>query len=477
MLAPNKQIVPIELTNKSNKARFTQGGSAELINCYAEAIGDEGKVQWCLVASDGLQGFALLPGVTGGVRASLEVDGKVWAVAGTSPRLFEISSTGIVTDRGALSGFDTTGPVYMARNRRATPDIAIVNNGLMFYYRTSLAQVTDVDLLAPQSLAVNDGQFIIGTADNKWQVGDIDDASAWDGLSFERADASPDAVKRVYARQGEALIFGELTTEYWANAGGADATGYQRTEVSEWGILAPQSAQTVGGQVFFVAHDRTVRAIAGYSPQRISTHAIEREIEQLTDYDTITSCTWVRDGHSFYVISSSDWTFAYDTATGVWHTRKSYGFNAWNISTAVPAFGKVLVGSSTEPIIYEMSPSFFDDAGQPLVMQATLSPLMVPGKKITISRAWWDPERGVGTGQGDAEDIDPEVLVQWSLDGGATFGGNRLIKIGQQGQRVNELEIRRLGQCKGLGFVFRLTCSAKVARAIYQGQAEISVDG
>lgn len=477
MLARNTQIVPIALTNKTNKARFTQGGSAELINCYAEAIGEEGKVQWCLVASDGLQGFALLPGVTGPVRATLEVDGSLWVVAGTSPRLFQVSSTGIVTDRGALSGFDTSGPVYMARNRRSTPDIAIVNNGLMFNYRTSLSQVTDVDLLAPQSLTVNDGQFIIGTANNKWQVGEIDDATAWDDLSFERADASPDAVKRVYARQGEALIFGELTTEYWANVGGADATGYSRTEVSEFGILSPNSAATVAGVVYFVAHDRTVRAISGYAPQRISTHAIEREIERLTDYSSLTGLTWVRDGHSFYVLNSALWSYAYDTATGVWHTRKSHGSGSWNIATATAAFGKTIVGSATEPVLYEMGPQFFADAGEPLVMQATLPPLLAPGKRITIHRAWWDCERGVGTGQGDAQDIDPEIMVEWSLDGGATFGGARKIKLGQQGKRTNELEVRRLGQCKGLGFVFRLTCSAKVARAIYQGQAEIDVNG
>jgi hypothetical protein len=172
----------------------------------------------------------------------LEVDGATWAVCGTSARLFEIRSNGNVFDRGALSGFDTTGPVYMARNRRSTPDIGIVNNGIMFNYRTSLTQVTDVDLLAPTSLAVNDGQFIIGTQNNAWQVGDIDDATAWDGLSFERADASPDAVKRVYARQGEALIFGELTTEFWANAGLAtrqDTSG-QRSRNS--GVSLPRAS-------------------------------------------------------------------------------------------------------------------------------------------------------------------------------------------------------------------------------------------
>jgi hypothetical protein len=471
------QTVPINITTRTNKARYTQGGTAELVNCHVEQIGQEGKVTEYVVASDGLQGFAALPGVTGGVREILEADAKVWAVCGTSARLFEILSNGNVTDRGALSGFDETGPVYMARNRRSTPDIAIVNNGLLFNWRTSLAQVTDADLLAPQSLTVNDGQFAVATVDNKYQVGEIDDGTAWDGLSVERGDASPDANVRIYARQGQLLLFGQVTTEILNNAGLADGTGYERVQVVEFGCLAPKSVATVAGTVYWVAHDRTVRALDGYTPVEISDAFISREIQRVEDPTTINAFSWVRDGNSFYTINSSEWTYSYNTKTNRWNTRKSHLSKSYNIGTAVSAFGRVLVGSSTEPIIYEMSPNFFSDAGQPLVSQMTFSPLVVPGKKIDISRVWWDIERGVGTGQGADQDIDPEVLLDWSLDGGATFTGSRKIKLGQQGRRTNELETWRLGQCKGLGFVFRLTCSARVAKAIYQGQAEIAVSG
>lgn len=471
------KTVPITLTNRTNKARFTQGGTAELVNCYAEEIGPEGKTQWCVVASDGLQGVAALPDVTGGVRALLEVSGALYAVAGTSARLFRVSSGGNVTDLGSLSGFDEAGPVYMARNRRATPDIGICNNGLLFCYRTALAQVTDVDLLAPTSLTVNDGQFVIGTAENKWQVGDIDDGTAWNGLSFERADASPDAVVRVYARQGEVLVMGEETTETWRNVGGADATGYQRGEVLEFGCLSPDSVATLGGEVYFVAHDRSVRRLAGYSPQRISTHVIERAIEELADRSSLTASVWVRDGHSFYALNAGDWTYVYDTASGAWHTRRSYEGQSWHVSCAAAFTGRTIVGSSTKPVLYEMGPQFFSNADAPLVMEMTMAPLVVPTKRITVHRAWWDMERGVGTGQDEPQDIDPEAVVSWSLDGGHTFTAERTIKLGQQGQRTRELVLNRLGQCKGQGFVFRLQCSARIARAVYQGQAEITVDG
>jgi hypothetical protein len=63
-------------------------------------------------------------------------------------------------------------------------------------------------------------------------------------------------------------------------------------------------------------------------------------------------------------------------------------------------------------------------------------------------------ERGVGTGQGDAQDIDPEIALEWSLDGGATFGGSRLIKLGQQGKRTNEIEAWRWVSARGKASCF-----------------------
>ena len=55
-------IVPLALPSGSSQARFNQGGSAQLINCYLSPIGEEGKVKNAIYSSDGLQGFALLQG-------------------------------------------------------------------------------------------------------------------------------------------------------------------------------------------------------------------------------------------------------------------------------------------------------------------------------------------------------------------------------------------------------------------------------
>lgn len=464
-------LIPLSLNMKSAPSRFQQGGAARLVNGFAEEIGEEGRVTFALYCADGLQGFAALDGITTGIRAALEVDGALYAVAGT--QLWKIKSNGVVTSLGSMS-ISATEPVYMARNRRSTPDIVVVCDGTMYNYRTSLAQVTDADLLAPTSLTVVDGIVIVGTADNKWQAGDIDDATSWDPLSFERADASPDPVVRVFNRQNEALIFGTITCEFWGNAGLADATGFSRNAVMDLGCLAPKSVARLDQTIAWVAHDRTVRLLQGYAGTRISTPAVERDIEALADKSVIEATSWTRDGHNYYQISTPYWTWVYDSQYG-WANRESYNQDNWRISTVTEAFGKVICGDRDSPNLYEMSQTYKDEAGDPLIFSVTLPAVSAYPHPITLDALYVDVERGVGTGQGDAQDIDPEIMVEWSVDGGATWNGPRALKIGQQGKRLTRVNSFRFGQSL-LGFMLRLSCSAKVSRALYGVYADVTKD-
>lgn len=470
-------VVPITLATKSNPARYSQGGTASLVNGIVEEIGDEGKSRVAIYAADGLGGFAALDGITTGIRAKLEVDGALYVVAGT--QLWKILSSGSVTSLGSMS-ISATAPVYMERNRRSTPDIAIVCDGVMYYYRTALAQVVDADLLAPTSLSMVDGQFVIGTADNKWQVGDIDDASAWDALSFERADASPDAVVRTFSRQGEALIFGEKTCEFWTNVGGADATGFSRSAVMDLGCLAPQSVARLDQTICWVAHDRTVRMLNGYSGERISTYAVERDIEATEDRSTIRAASWTKDGHSFYSLSSATWSWVYDTRAG-WSERRSKGSDGtdgpWRVATVTEVFGKIIAGDRDYPYLYEMGSGFGDEAGRAMVLEIVTPPTHAFPHRLTINEINIDLERGVGTGVGADQDVDPHIMLSWSKDGGATFIGPRRLAIGRQGKRLTRVRTHRIGQIGQAGIVFKLACSAQVARAIYAMYADVEKDG
>lgn len=471
-------LVPINLTTKTNPARYKQGGNAQLLNCYVERTGEEGKTDWAIYAIDGLQGWARVTGYPSGVRALLAVDSWLYFIIGT--QLFRANAVGNVTALGGMN-ISLTAPVYIERNRRSPdPDVAIVCDGLMYYYRTSLQQVTDVDLLAPTSLSFVDGYFVIGTANNKWQIGAIDDASAWDGLDYARADANPDAIVRVASMQRDAVIFGEYSTEFWRNTGAADFP-FERVATNEYGCLSPASVVITMQGLTWVAHDRTVRVLNGYDATRISTHAIERDIQKITDPETIVSTTWTAEGHSFYALSSTEWTWVYDSVTGLWHTRTSTvdgeDQKYWRVLKVEEFNGKYIAGDKDIGALYEMSSAFLNEGGNPIKMKVTFPPVNAYPKRLTFHSFYVDMEKGVGLGsEGATEDQDPEVILRWSHDGGYTFNSERRLKLGKQGTRTQRLRTYRLGQSTPDGYVFQLEAPSKTVRALYQCSAEVDTE-
>lgn len=469
-------IVPLALPSGSNKARFNQGGAAQLINCYLSPTGDEGKVKSAIYSSDGLQGFVFLQSVASGLgcRAGIVVDRALYVVAGTA--LYKVSATGNQTLIGSMN-ISTTAPVFMERNRRSTPDIAIVCDGLMYYCRGDvLTQVTDSDLLSPLTLAFSDGYFGITTAQNKWQIGAIDDASAWDGLDFATADGDPDALIRIAALQAQFYLFGERTIEVWQDTGDADFP-YARSFVIPIGLLASNSVATVAETFAWIAHDRTVRLLgSGDSAGVISTPKVESDIQEIADPSTIRATSWVSRGHTFYALTCPQWTHVYDTRMQRWHERITYGRKNWRIAFVV-AFGtKLIAGDADTGALFEMGPDFKTDAGDPLVSYIIPPTVHAFPQRVTHNALYLDVQRGVGTGQGLPEDIDPEIMVEWSHDGGETYKTQRMLKLGQQGKNLTRVRTNRLGQAPENGRVYRFSWSAKVDRAMYAVSADLEVD-
>ena len=130
-------IIPMALALKSNPSRYGYEGDTQLINAFAENIGEEGKTQWAVYAHTGWQDFATLTGAGAGVKACLEVDSVGYVVAGTTA--YKVTSGGSVTTIGTLTG--ATGLITMARNRALPyPDIAIASSGIGWWFLVPAAR-------------------------------------------------------------------------------------------------------------------------------------------------------------------------------------------------------------------------------------------------------------------------------------------------------------------------------------------------
>jgi hypothetical protein len=107
----------------------------------------------------------------------------------------------------------------------------------------------------------------------------------------------------------------------------------------------------------------------GYTGQRISTHAVEWQIQQYSTLTDAIAYTYQQDGHSFYVLTfpSGNATWVYDVATGAWHERAGWdnGLFTRHRSNCQMAFNhKIVVGDYQNGNIYAFDLNTYADNGQ-----------------------------------------------------------------------------------------------------------------
>ena len=455
-------IVPISLGTGSNRARFDHGGAARHINCYVEQLGDEAKAPAMLVAHDGLTDFATL--TSAGVRGMLEVGAYLWVVSGR--QVYRVDTGGNAV---SIGGIPTDGPVYMARNRRAVPQIGILSSGLLYVINTgtsALTQVVDADLPPGSSLTVLDGFGIIPVSNGRWFTTGLDDFTTIDALDFGTADSNPDEIVRGATREGEVVLFGTRSIEWWRNTGNVDFSfSGGRVAIAEIGCLAAGSVATIDRTLAWVAHDGTVRLMSGYDGQRISNHAVERDIAS-ADPNAISATSWAARGHTFYALSSPNWTHVWNKTTGTWSERKSYGQNRWR-GSVVTKFGTAwIVGDAALGKLYGMSPDATSEGNEPLVMTVRTPPVHAFPSRLQIAALFVDIIPGVGLNTAMPAALDPELMVRWSDNGGTTWSAERRIALGRQGDTVRRAVLRRLGVTSTHGRTFEFSISAAVAKGL-----------
>lgn len=459
---------------RSNPARYGYEGAARLVNCYAEEIGEEGRSRVAIYPVDGVADFAPIPGGSGGCRAMLEVGGYLYAVIGTT--LYRVSSDGVTVD--TVGGIATTGMVTMARNRKATTQIGVVSGGQYWIVTgTTLTQINDADLPPPVSISHLDGYFMLPIADGRIFYTAIDEGGTIDALDFIRAESNPDGNKRGFVRGRDFIAFGDYSTEFYNNTGGADSP-FSRIATTDLGCLSGQSVASVEQTVAWVCNDGTVRVLDGYSGRRISTHAIERAIEDDPDRESIVAFGWQSRGHNFYAVNGSNFSRVYDASTDKWHDRESFGLNRWRAQHYANVAGTHILGDYELPKLYRASPDVFDDDGSPLVTTVVLPPVSSGARKTQHNAIYIETIPGVGNNDATKPwHADPILYLDYSEDGGRTWSAERALRLGKQGETQTRVRTHRLGISRANGRHYRIRCSAAVARAITGIEADIEVLG
>jgi hypothetical protein len=425
-----------------------------MINLFPEVIPEGGKEPAFLQRAPGLQ-FQQTVG-TGPIRG-------LWAHQTNGSDFFVVSGTGFYkltgltatpTLLGTVAG---SGPVSIADNGT---QIFIAANPYGYIYNevtNVFAQITDPDFPGAVTVSYLDGYFVFNEPDTqKIWVTQLLEGTSIDPLDFASAEGSPDGVVAVFTDHRELWVFGTDTTEVWYNAGLLD---FPLTRIqgafNELGCAAPYSVAKMDNQIYWLGKDARgqgmVYRAAGYVGQRISTHAIEWQIQQYANISDATAYTYQQDGHSFYVLNfpTANATWVFDVATGAWHERAGFAggeLTRHRADNMCNFAGNIVVGDFENGNIYTFDLEVYADNGQPQKWLRSWRALPTGANNLTrtVQHAMQlDCETGVGlnTGQGS----DPQVMLRFSDDGGHTWSNEHWKSMGRIGEYGNRTIWRRLG--------------------------------
>ena len=432
-------------------ARSVNAADNRMVNLFPEIVPEAGKSPAYLQRAPGLR---LLTTVgTGPIRGVSSFDGNLYVVSGE--QLFKLDSSYTATVLGTVSG--ATGPVSMANNGI---QLFVACNGPSFVYNSSTSafgQITDPDFPGALTVSYLDGYFVFIEPDSQtvW-VTALNDPTSIDPLDFASAEGDPDNLVSSIVNQSQVWLFGTNSVEVWYNSGNADFP-LQRIQgaFNEIGCAATFSVAKLDNGLFWLGQDARgtgmVYRANGYTGVRISTHAVEWQIQQ---YDTIsdaTAYTYQQDGHSFYVLNfpSANTTWVYDVATQAWHERAGWVNGAFTRHRAeCQTFfnNSVTVGDYQNGNLYAFDLDVYADHDRVqkwLRSWRALDTGQNNLKRTAHHSLQLDCESGVGlqTGQGD----DPQIMMRFSDDGGHTWSREQWSGMGRIGEYYHRVFWRRLG--------------------------------
>lgn len=469
-------------------ARSVNAADNRMVNLFPEIVPEGGKEPAFLNRAPGLRHVATVG--DGPIRGLWAFGGNLYIVSGNE--LYKRQSNGLTTLLGPVSG--SPGPVSMADNGAV---LFVACNGPSYTYfdlTGDFRQITDPEFDGAVTVSYVDSYFVFNPP-NSQRINSVSTINTsgyiyplvFDGTDFASAEGSPDGVVGIIADHREIWVFGTNSVEVWYNSGDADFP-FSRIQgaFNELGCAAAFSIAKMDNGLFWLGQDARGQGIVyranGYTGQRISTHAVEWQIQQYADITDAIGYTYQQDGHSFYVLifPSAGAMWVYDVATQAWHERA--GFSNGNFirhRSNCQAFfnNEVMVGDYQNGKIYAFDLDVYADDGQPQkwLRSWRALPTGQNNLKRTIHHSLQlDVESGIGlvTGQGS----DPQVMLRWSDDGGHTWSNEYWQKIGKIGEYGRRVIWRRLGMTMKLrDRVYEVSATDPV-KTIILG-AELTVSG
>lgn len=420
------------------------------------------KSPTALRGTAGLELYAEFGG--GSIRGGIESANRAFFVSGDG--FYEVFTDGSSTLHGTLNS--QTGICELEEN---PTQIMIIDgtDGYIFNRTTNtFQQITDPDFPQPVSLTFQDGYFIVVEANSsKFWISNLNNGLAWDASDNTTVESSPDNLVAVISDSSNLWLFGTKSTEIYQNTG---ASPFPFQVISgaaiETGCAAAGTVQEIDNAIYWLGTDENGNAIIwrsnGYNAQRVSTQAIEFKIEGSTNFQESYAWVYHERGHAFYLlqVKGLNTTLVYDISTGAYHERvyrnPETNKEEQHRGACHIFFNQThLVGDRENNKVYKQSLNIYSDDGDPIVRER-ITPHYDEERRL-ISHAQLELDMEVGVGLVSGQGSDPQIMLQYSDDGGKTYSSELWKTIGKMGNYRTRVKWNKLGQARDRVYRIRIS--------------------
>jgi hypothetical protein len=266
-------MIELKPALQSSQGRSRHWSGALLTNCFAEHAEGDKRSEFAVMATPGLT--CGRPSGPGPIRGRLVVGGVLYVVSGAE--LYSVSAAGYGDAHRRIPG---TGPVRMAANYT---ELAIAAGRhrlrLLRRHAAHAARHSRQRRALRRRLPYLGRRRIPSSSSSRRSTMRL----TYDAADIASAEGFPDNIVGAINDHREIQFFGQNSTEIFYNSGAA-AFPFERqgNAFIERGCLDRDSIVKIDNSVMFVGDDRIVYSLAGYLPQRISTHREEYLLRDAT---------------------------------------------------------------------------------------------------------------------------------------------------------------------------------------------------
>ena len=377
--------------------------------------------------------------------------GMVITISGSSPAQYN-----------GLYGVIVTSPTTFQFVMASDPGSSASPVG-SYVINLAFCQIADPDFPAnPMTVTFLAGRFVINVSlSSRFYCSDMYDGLSWDGLNYANAETSSDPIVAVWANNGQLIIFGTKSTEFWGNSGSVDFPFSQlQGTANEWGLAAPWSVAKYDNSVAMLVKNRMGQVMLakmnGYVPGKISNPDVDSIINRFSVTSDASAYSYMLGGHPMYVINfnNAQQSWLYDGSTSIWTKLESFGLTRHRAQYGTSFLNFTLVADYQNGKLYSLTDKVMTDNGQQIesyIVSQTIADQDLD--RLEVSKLRVDME----VGKGSTDVPLPQVGLSVSRDNGKTWGNEILRDIGPIGNYSNTVDFTRLGTARNFVFKLRVT--------------------